>query len=68
MYCVPEVHMTKFKNPDMKIENESKKFLKEDPTVNVMLEVGRERLPVRNKEESPDSRKHPAAWLEKDVI
>ena len=54
------VYETKLKNPDMKIENESNKFLHLDPDVDVMLEAGMEKESVSLKKISPDS--SDASW------
>ena len=48
------VYMTRFENPEMKVENKSNKLLEEDPDVDVMLEAGREKESVDSKELSPD--------------
>ena len=38
VWCELGVYVTKLKNPKLKLENESNKFLKEDPGVDVMQE------------------------------
>ena len=46
MWYVPGICMTKCKSPEMKMENESIKFLEGDPHVDVMIEAGREKESV----------------------
>ena len=48
------VYMTRFENPEMKVESKSNKLLGEDPDVDGMLEAGREKESVDSKELSPD--------------
>ena len=41
VWCKPGVYVTKFKNPEMKIENESNKFLEGDSNIEMTFEAGR---------------------------
>ena len=48
------VYVTKYKNPEIKVENESNKFLKGDPGIDVMLKAEWVKEFVDIKEWSPD--------------
>ena len=47
-------YVSKLKNPEMKIDNESNEFFKCDPDINVTLEAGRDKEFADVKEECPD--------------
>ena len=54
VWCELGMYTTQFKNPEIKILNESNKFLEGDPDVDIMLEAGREKLSA-GIEEIPDT-------------